>query len=153
MIVFSEHISEPLRSGEPPVARLVLPFAQRQRARQRAVLDDGTTIGIVLPRGTVLRGGDRLRAPSGEVVEVVAAPEAVSTAAADPWLLARGAYHLGNRHVPLEVGAGWVRYLQDHVLDAMLERLGLSVLHEYAPFEPEAGAYTHSHGNGHAHGH
>ena len=69
----------------------------------------------------MLRDGDRLRAADGTVLEIVAAPEAVSTVwSRDLRRLARVAYHLGNRHVALEVGAGWVRYLADHVLDGWL---------------------------------
>jgi hypothetical protein len=84
------------------------------------------------------------------VIEIVAAPERVSTVRSrDLRELARAAYHLGNRHVALEVGDGWVRSLTDHVLDAMVEQLGLPVAHEVEPFEPEAGAYaghsSHSH--------
>lgn len=103
----------------------------------------------MLPRGTVLRGGNLLCAENGLVVSVKAADEPVSTVSStDPQLLSRAAYHLGNRHVAVEVGATWVRYLQDHVLDDMVESLGLKVLHEMQPFEPEAGAY---HGGGHNH--
>ena len=98
--------------------------------------------GLRLPAAT---GG--LRATSGLVVEVRAAPEAVSTARADDaLLLARAAYHLGNRHVALQLGPGWLRYPHDHVLDNMARELGLTVNREQAPFEPEAGAYqTHDH--------
>lgn len=133
-----------------PTATLTLPFERRCRSRLRARLDDGREVGLVLRRGTVLRDGDCLLARSGEVVQVRAAAEAVSTVtASDPWLLARAAYHLGNRHVPLQVGEGRLRYRRDHVLDAMLEGLGLAVAHDEAPFEPEAGAY----GGGHHHAH
>ena len=90
------------------------------------------------------------------LIEVIAEPEAVSTVATDdPRELARAAYHLGNRHVPLQVGPGWVRYGADHVLDAMLLGLGLKPTAATEPFEPEAGAYTHGHeqaGHGHHHG-
>ena len=68
----------------------------------------------------------------------------------DPWSLARAAYHLGNRHVALQVGSGWLRYLHDHVLDDMVRGLGFEVVVEEAPFEPEAGAYG---GHGHSHSH
>ncbi|MCP5149515.1 MAG: urease accessory protein UreE [Ectothiorhodospiraceae bacterium] len=136
---------------------LTLPFEQRQRSRARVRLDGGREVGLFLPRGTVLRSGDRLRLSDGRVVEVRAAPESVSTAlAADPILLARAAYHLGNRHVALQVGAGWVRYLHDHVLDDMVRALGLDVRAERAPFEPESGAYGghgHDHAAGHRHDH
>ena len=77
---------------------------------------------------------------------MVAGPEAVSTVNADdPKALARAAYHLGNRHVAVQVGDGWLRYLADHVLDDMLRGLGLEPKSERAPFEPESGAYGHAH--------
>jgi urease accessory protein len=135
-------------------ARLVLPFELRQRSRLLAALDSGEEVGLLLPRGTVLRGGDRLRATDGRVVEVVAAPEQVSVVrTADPRQLARAAYHLGNRHVALQVTAGSVRYLHDHVLDDMLRGLGLAVENDFLPFEPEAGAYSQGATHGHAHSH
>jgi urease accessory protein len=134
--------------------QIVLCFDERQRARLRTRLASGRECGIQLTRGTILRGGDLLRADSGEIVRVVAAKEAVShVTSADPLALARGAYHLGNRHVSLEVGPGYLRYLADHVLDHMVESLGLKVTHERTPFEPEGGAYSHGHGQGHAHDH
>ena len=126
---------------------LELPFELRSKSRLRTQLATGEEVGVVLERGTVLRGGDRLQADDGRVVRVVAAAENVSTVrASDPWLLARAAYHLGNRHVALQVGDGWIRYLHDHVLDDMVRGLGFEVTLESAPFEPEAGAYgAHSH--------
>jgi urease accessory protein len=125
--------------------QLVLPFESRQKARQRVALRSGQYARLKLPRGTVLRGGDMLRGSSDLLVEVVAAPEAVSTLRCkDARLLARAAYHLGNRHVWVQVGNGWIRYLSDHVLDEMLDVLGASVESEMAPFEPEAGAYSHN---------
>jgi len=169
LIVFSEHL--PRARGDVASDRLVLPFERRQKTRQRLRLGSGREIGVHVPRGTVLRGGDRLRGPDGTVVEVVAAPERVSTVRSRNLReLACVAYHLGNRHVALEVGDGWVRYLADHVLDALVEQLGLAVLADVQPFEPEAGAYggghghgldatahaypgTHPHGHAHAHEH
>jgi urease accessory protein len=135
--------------------RLTLPFELRQRSRLRAKLESGEEVALLLPRGRVLRGGDRLLASDGAVIEVRAAPEAVSTVTApEATLLARCAYHLGNRHVPLEVGPSYLRYGRDHVLDGMIEALGAHVKHELAGFEPEAGAYGgHGHSQGHAHGH
>lgn len=139
-------------------ARLVLPFELRQRSRLLARLEDGEEIGLTLPRGTVLRGGDRLQASDGRVVEVVAAAEQVSVVhSPDPRQLARAAYHLGNRHVPVQIGVDSVRYLHDHVLDDMVRGLGLPVAAGLLPFEPEGGAYSHNHsgsqGHGHGHGH
>ncbi|MEZ5602419.1 MAG: urease accessory protein UreE [Candidatus Competibacteraceae bacterium] len=139
-------ITERLREPADAQATLTLPFEQRQKSRLRIRLDNGQDAGLFLPRGTVLRHGDRLRATSGLVVEVRAAPEAVSTARADDaLLLARAAYHLGNRHVALQLGPGWLRYPHDHVLDNMARELGLTVNREQAPFEPEAGAYGGGH--------
>lgn len=84
------------------------------------------------------------------IILVKAAVETVSTVtASNPLLLMRAAYHLGNRHVALQIDSDRLRYLHDHVLDTMLEQLGLSVVREQAPFEPETGAY----GGGHHHHH
>lgn len=138
-------ITERVTGLQECAATLTLPFEQRQRSRQRLRLDDGREAALLLPRGTVLRYGDRLRAETGEVIAVKAAAEEVSTVfCADPLHLARAAYHLGNRHVAVQVGAGWLRYLHDHVLDHMVGEMGLQVRRETVAFEPEAGAY-HSH--------
>ena len=100
----------------------------------------------MLPRGSVLVHGARLITDEGESFEIVAAHESLSVATTeDPLLLARAAYHLGNRHVPLEVGVARLAYQHDHVLDDMVRRLGLTLTYESAPFEPESGAYGHSH--------
>ncbi|MFZ5654973.1 MAG: urease accessory protein UreE [Pseudomonadota bacterium] len=135
---------------------LTLPFERRARSRQRVVLDDGGEALLALPRGTVLRDGDVLGSTAGDQVRPVvvrAAVETVSVAAsADPGLLLRAAYHLGNRHVPVQIGPGWLRYGQDRVLDDLCRGLGLEVAVLELPFEPEAGAYAGG-GHGHAHGH
>ncbi len=140
-------IHQRLQTPAPAEAVLILSFDQRQKSRQRARLESGEEVGLNLPHGTVLRGGDRLRADDGRVIEVLAAAEPVSTAASvDPIELARAAYHLGNRHVAVQIGAGWLRYLRDHVLDGMVRALGLTLTQEIIPFEPEAGAYqSHTH--------
>lgn len=128
-----------------PTTTVTLTFERRQRTRQRLRLDDGREAALMLPRGTVLRGGDCLYAENGEVIAVKAAAEEVSSAfCSDPLQLARAAYHLGNRHVAVQVGTGWLRYLRDHVLDHMLEEMGLRVRQDMVAFEPEAGAY-HGH--------
>ena len=130
-------------------ATLTLPFELRQKSRLRVKLDNGEEAGLILPRGSVLRGGDCLRAENGVIIQIQAASESVTTAYTDnPTLLARACYHLGNRHVPLQVGDGWLRYLHDHVLDEMVEKLSLDVKQENTPFEPESGAYG---GGGHHH--
>jgi urease accessory protein len=153
-------ISERLQQPRAPDARLVLPFEVRSRSRFRAQLVGGEEVGVILARGQILRGGDQLLAPDGRVIEIGAAPETVSIVRSpDLRWLARAAYHLGNRHVALQIGAGWLRYSHDHVLDEMLHGLGLTVAVEQAPFEPEAGAYhsggdsAHNHSSGHAHSH
>ena len=136
-----------------PGASVTLAFDSRQRSRRRVRLDDGREAALMLPRGEVLRGGDRLVSRCGAIVEVRAASEALSeVSAADAAALARAAYHLGNRHVAVEVGPLWLRYCHDHVLDDMLRGLGLTVSAVNAAFEPEAGAYAAAHGHAHGHG-
>jgi len=132
-------------------ARLILPFHLRQKSRLLTTLEGGEEIGLLLPRGTVLRGGDLIASDEGRIVEVVAAPEGVSvvTAAASREL-ARAAYHLGNRHIAVQVLDGSLHYLHDHVLDDMVRGLGFTIGYASLPFEPEAGAYSHS---GHVHDH
>ena len=108
-----------------PNAFLSLPIDSRIKSRLKVELDDGREAGLFLPRGHILRGGEQLKSQCGMVVEVKAAPEKVSTVyCSDLHLLTRVAYHLGNRHVPLQVEFGWVRYQHDHVLDEMVEGLG-----------------------------
>ncbi len=138
------HIHEKTLLAGEATDTLTLTYARRERSRQRVRLDSGNEAGLFLPPGTQLADGDLLRAEEGVLVRVRAAAEPVSTArTADPLRLARACYHLGNRHVPLQVGPGWLRYLPDHVLDDMLRLLGLSVTVESVRFEPEAGAYAH----------
>ena len=126
-----------------PILKLTLPFEQRHKSRLRAQADNGEEVALILPRGRVLRGGDRVAATDGREVEVVAAPEKLLHIESAE--LARVAYHLGNRHVPLQVGPGFLRIAEDHVLEEMARKLGARVSHVEAPFEPEAGAYGHQH--------
>lgn len=123
--------------------RAVLSFEQRQKSRLRAKLESGEEVALLLPRGNVLRGGDVVRTTDGREVEIVAAPEKLLHIESSS--LARIAYHLGNRHVSVQVGDGFLRIAEDHVLEDMLRRLGARVSHVEAPFEPEAGAYGHHH--------
>lgn len=142
-------------------ATLSLPINKRIKGRLRVELDTGEEAGLFLQRGITLRDGDQIATEDGYVVRIIAANESVSTVQChDPLLLTRIAYHLGNRHVPLQVGDGFVRYQHDHVLDDMVKGLGGQVVSEQAPFEPEAGAYGgssshghHEHGHHHAHAH
>ena len=138
-----------------PDASVTLTLDQRSRRRLRVSLDDGREAGIFLERSEGLKDGDRLVSEDGLVVLVRAAPELLSTVRSpDPLLLARACYHLGNRHVALQIEPGRLRYLHDHVLDEMVRGLGLAVTCEQAPFEPEPGAYGRAEGgHGHHHGH
>lgn len=135
--------------------RLALPFERRQKSRQRATLASGDEVAIDLPRGQVLRGGDLLLASDRRVVEVVAQSETVMHVEAETaQALARAAYHLGNRHVAVQVGDGWLRIAADRVLERMLEGLGMRLTSLDAAFEPESGAYGahHRHDNESGHG-
>jgi len=145
-----DHATDYPRAAE---LKLVLPFGERAKSRLRARLDNGEEVGLFLERGSVLRNGDLLLADDGRIVEVRAAKETVSTVrTGDAPLLARASYHLGNRHVALEIGPGWLRYQHDHVLDDMLRGFGLEVVVEQVPFEPEGGAYVAS-STPHSHSH
>jgi urease accessory protein len=129
---------------------LTLAFDARCKSRLAATLDNGEEVAIVMPRGTVLADGDMLVADDGGFVRVVAAAEDVLVVRAPSVrLLTRAAYHLGNRHTPVEVGADYLKLEADPVLEDMLKRLGCLVAHESQPFAPETGAY----GGGHKHGH
>ena len=127
---------------------LVLPFESRQKSRLRTALVSGEELGLFLDRGEVLRDGDFLLAEDGRAVRVIAKPERVlDIVCAGPEALARVAYHLGNRHVPVQVGARWLRIADDHVLRQMVQGLGATVVAREVPFQPEPGAYAgpHSH--------
>ncbi|WP_341582513.1 urease accessory protein UreE [Marinobacter metalliresistant] len=146
---------------------LILPYELRIRGRLRATTETKVDVGLFLDRGPVLRDGDLLQARTGEIVRIRAAAEQVVTARIESGQpLARLCYHLGNRHVSLQIGSGgaigedelgsWVRFPPDHVLEELAERLGATVVHHTAPFDPEPGAYSqagHSHGHSHSHGH
>lgn len=141
--------------GIEPAGELRMPFELRQKSRQLARLASGEDVALDLPRGIVLRGGDWLLATDGRAIEVVAEPERVlHVTCAGPTDLARVAYHLGNRHVPVQVGEGFLRIVHDHVLERMLQGLGATLATLEAPFEPEAGAYGahHRHDNASGHG-
>ncbi|ENO84218.1 urease accessory protein UreE [Thauera linaloolentis] len=136
--------------AEHAAEALELDFNLRTKSRLRAKLASGVEAGLFLPRGTILRGGQKLRANDGRIVEVRAAPEELIEArCASAVELARAAYHLGNRHVAVQVGSdaggGWLRIQADHVLEGMLAGLGAQLVKLHAPFEPEAGAYAHGH--------
>lgn len=133
----------------------------RQKSRFDATLSDGRHIAVFLPRGSVVRGGDVLVTADGELVRVVAAPQPVLRITPCPdhpateqgFDLMRAAYHLGNRHVPIELRADHLKIEPDHVLADMLRAMHLTVEAVDAPFEPEGGAYGAHAGHGHGHGH
>jgi urease accessory protein len=130
-------------------ATVHLTFEARSKSRLLLTLEDGERAALVVERGRVLHGGDRVVTQDGLEVEIIAAEEALLEARSDdPLLIARAAYHLGNRHVALQVMPGRLRLLNDHVLGELLEKLGLQVTAVTAAFEPEGGAY----GRHHAHG-
>jgi urease accessory protein len=157
---------------DPAVPRLVLTYHERRRSRFGVTLSSGEDIGVALPRRTVLNPGDLLVGEDGGRVVVEAAAETVSVVrCADPFQLTRAAYHLGNRHVALQIRPGELTYLHDHVLDGLVAALGLEVTVLARPFDAEPGPYGseagqgdglagepgrahhHGHEHGHEHGH
>ncbi|MGJ7500889.1 urease accessory protein UreE [Variovorax sp. ZT5P49] len=142
-------------------ATIELDWDVRQKSRFDATDSQGRQIGVFLPRGTAVRGGDVLVAEDGSLVRVIAAPQPVlrithCTAHGTPFDLTRAAYHLGNRHVPIELKPDHLKIEPDHVLADMLRSMHLIVVAVEEAFEPEGGAYgshEHSHGGGHSHDH
>jgi urease accessory protein len=139
-------------------SHVALDWDVRQKSRFEATDSTGRTLGVFLPRGTVVRGGDVLVAEDGSLVRVEAAPQPVMvirhcTRHGSPFDLLRAAYHLGNRHVQIELRPDHLKIEPDHVLAEMLGRMHLIITNEDAPFEPEGGAYAGGHGHGHDHGH
>jgi urease accessory protein len=133
-----------------PFDCLFLDFETRSKSRFKArLMTTGEEVGVLLPRGTVLRGGSMLSDGEGDSVEVVAADESLLRVVGSPYDRMRCAYHLGNRHVRLEVREDSLQLQFDPVLADMLRNLGVVPTLVYAPFEPESGAY----GGGHQHGH
>lgn len=140
-------------------ATVVLDWDTRQKSRFDTEDSQGRTLGVFLPRGSVVRGGDVLVGEDGSLIKVVATPQPVLVVRTCPEHgapidLLRAAYHLGNRHVQLEVQPNLLHLEPDHVLADMLRQMHLIVTEELAPFEPEGGAYAAGgHGHGHAHEH
>ncbi|MDP9900526.1 urease accessory protein UreE [Variovorax ginsengisoli] len=140
-------------------ATVELDWDVRQKSRFDTVDSQGRRIGVFLPRGTAVRGGDVLVAEDGSLVRVIAAPQPVlvithCTAHGTPFDLTRAAYHLGNRHVPIELKPDHLKIEPDHVLGAMLRSMHLIVREADEAFEPEGGAYgAHAAGGGHDHDH
>ena len=144
-------------------ATVTLDWDVRQKSRFDAESSDGRRVGVFLPRGTVVRGSDVLITQDGSLLRVIAAPQPVLRITActdhhhghdhDPAFdLMRAAYHLGNRHVPIELRPDHLKIEPDHVLADMLRAMHLNVAEVREPFEPEGGAYAAGHGHGHHHG-
>ena len=138
-------------------AHLELDWDVRQKSRFEATDSLGRSLGVFLPRGTVVRGGDVLVAEDGSMIAVRAAPQPVLVVRhcsdhGSPFDLLRAAYHLGNRHVPLQLAADHLKLEPDHVLAELLRQMHLIVSAATESFEPEGGAYADN-GAGHAHGH
>lgn len=148
-------------------ASVTLDWDTRQKSRFQVTDSQGRALGVFLPRGTTVRGGDVLVAEDGSLVRVVAAPQALlritaCAAHGSPFDLVRAAYHLGNRHVQIELKRDHLKIEPDHVLADMLRAMHLIVNEVEESFEPEAGAYAagghahghaHAHDDGHSHGH
>lgn len=145
-------------------AEVALDWDVRQKSRFDATDSQGRALGVFLPRGTVVRGGDVLLVEDGSLVRVLAAPQPVLVVRAcaehgSPFDLLRAAYHLGNRHVALELKPDHLKLEPDHVLADMLRGQHLIVAEASEAFEPEGGAYGqaglghHGHGHGHQHDH
>jgi len=144
-------------------ATVTLDWDTRQKSRFQATDSLGRELGVFLPRGTAARGGDVLVAEDGSLVRVLAAPQPLlritaCTAHGSPFDLVRAAYHLGNRHVPIELKPDHLKIEPDHVLADLLRAMHLIVSEVEEGFEPEGGAYAAgghgpSHGHGHSRGH
>ena len=158
MLKFEEKIQTGNKTSNKANCSVTLVRDQREKSRLKVTLDDGREAGLFFEKGTTFKDGDLLINTDGSVIiEIKAADETVSSVYCnDPLLLARACYHLGNRHVPLQIDKNLLRYQHDHVLDEMVKGLGLEVKTEQAPFEPESGAYaasSHSHSHSHSHQH
>jgi urease accessory protein len=145
MVVLTERL--PIETKVEVSFTLPLTAEARTKTRQRIEISEGKWICLRLPRGTVLKDGDLLLSEADDVVvRIVAQSEPVMTVRGKTQLdLLRAAYHLGNRHVPIEITPEYLRLTPDPVLHSLLIQLGLQVTEETVPFHPEKGAYGHSH--------
>jgi urease accessory protein len=129
-----------------PPLRAHLTFDERCRSRLLLRLEGGEPAALIIERGRVLRNGDCVRLVDGRQIEIVAADESLLEAVStDPLIILKAAYHLGNRHVAVQLMPDRLRFAADHVLADMVAGLGLTVQAVVAPFEPEGGAYGHTH--------
>ena len=147
MLTLTHRLDRPAIAPEHSLP-LPLNAEERTRSRHRFETVDGDVFILRLPRGTILQDGDFLQAETGEIARIIAKPEPVLTVRANtPLTLLKAAYHLGNRHVALEVRETFLRLSLDPVLRSLLEQLDsdLKIEEEIAPFQPEMGAYHHIH--------
>jgi urease accessory protein len=136
-------------AANKPTDRAILSFDARCKSRLLVTLESGEQTALIVERGRLLRNGDRVRLDADREIEIIAADENLLEAYSDDSLaIAKAAYHLGNRHVAVQVMANRLRFLDDHVLAQMIAGLGLTVTRVVAPFEPEGGAYGHHHAHG-----
>jgi urease accessory protein len=138
-------------AGKPFADRMTLTYHDRHRRRMRYVAEGGTAFLLDLPRAAVLRAGDGLRLEDGRVIRIEAAPEALlEVTAPDALTLIRIAWHIGNRHLPVQLESSRILIWEDAVIAEMLRGLGASVAPVCAPFTPESGAYD-AHASEHNH--
>lgn len=146
ILIATQKIPTAALSSSLPRLTLALTAEERTRSRHHFELANGQSLLLRLPRGTVLKHLDYLETENNVVIEIQAKPEPVLTVtASDRLTLLRAAYHLGNRHVPIEITPDYLRFSPDPVLQKMLHHLGLEIQAEIVPFFPEAGAYVHAH--------
>ncbi len=148
MLTFTQ--KQPPNPHAVVISTLSLTAEERTRSRHRLQTEDGQVVFLRLPRGTLLRDGDLLLDETTDsLVRITAKPEPVLTVVAKTTIdLLKAAYHLGNRHVAVEITPTYLRLSPDPILQAMLEQLGVEIKEEISPFQPEAGAYRHHHDNG-----
>lgn len=147
MLIFTRRLprSDDASVNPTPLLTLSLTCEERLKSRHRLDPADGQPLFVHLARGTILHDGDILQAETGERLQIIAKPEPVLTVTAkDSYTLLRAAYHLGNRHVPLEITPDYLRLTPDPVLQQMLELLEVEIVEDILPFNPEMGAY-HQH--------
>lgn len=138
--------------AERAVGTVTLAFDDRHRRRMRMTDDAGAAFLLDLPRAVALVDGDGLDLGAAGILRVVAAEEDLAEAHCHSQEhFARICWHLGNRHLPVQIVGGTVLLRRDHVIEDMLRGLGAHVRAVRAPFQPEGGAYAHAGGHGHHH--
>jgi len=161
MKLFTKHLPKGASMAKALIARaptITLDWDQRQHSRLNGLSSNGDSVALFLPRGKVLRGGDIMVSEQGELLRIISADQSVLKITScsihgTPLDLPRAAYHLGNRHIPIEIQSTHLLIEPDHVLEEMLKNMGLIVQKSELPFEPEAGAYEHASGHAAHHDH